>query len=91
VYRPAERSRVAEPDVVDEHDQDVGRAFRRLHLEARGRRRLARIDFGNGRVRRLREREHRSIDSRGNPCGFGCLLRRLAAPGHGQQDAQGGS
>ena len=37
----------------------------RLHLEAGGRLRLARVDLGDRRVRRLREREHRAIDGSG--------------------------
>ena len=35
--RPARSARLAEPEVVDQDDHDLGRAFRRVHVESRGR------------------------------------------------------
>ena len=58
----AERARVAEPDVVDQEDDDVRRALGRLHLEPRRRLGLARVQFGLVRIVRLRNRQHRAID-----------------------------
>ena len=76
----AERARVAEADVVDQEDDDVRRALRRLHLEARRRLGVARVELGGQRVVRLRDRQHRAVDAaRGRGagaavcCGSGAL------------------
>ena len=55
---------VAEADVVDQEDDDVGRALRRLHLEARRRLGVARVELGLAGIVGLRNRKHRAIDSR---------------------------
>ena len=62
VDRAAEGAGVAEADVVDEDNHDVWGALRRLHFEASRRRRLARIDLGDGSGLRLGEREDGAID-----------------------------
>jgi hypothetical protein len=54
--RTAERARVAEAHVVDEHDHDVRRARGRTHLEALRRHDLARVDLGDRGHGRLRDR-----------------------------------
>ena len=51
----AERARVAEADVVDQKDDDVGRALRRLHLEPRRRLGIARVELGGVRIVGLRD------------------------------------
>ena len=76
----AECTRVTESDVVDQKDDDVRRALRRLHLESRGRLGVARVEFGGPRIIRLRDRKHGSIELRLSHGSIGCLcLRRAAA------------
>ena len=58
---PAEPAGHAEAHVVDEHDQHVGRARRRLHLETRRRRRLPGIEFGFVRIVRLLDRQDSTV------------------------------
>ena len=63
VDRAAEGARLAEPHVVDEDDQHVRRAFGRLDLETRRRRRVARIEFGvDGRLG-LGDRQDRAVQT----------------------------
>ena len=62
VDRPAEGAAVAEADVVDQHDHDVRRALRRLHLEARRRLRVARVERGDRLGLRLRDRQHGAVE-----------------------------
>ena len=62
VDRPAERAAVPEADVVDQHDHDVGRARRRLHLEARRRLRVARVERGDRLGLRLVDRQHGAVE-----------------------------
>ena len=63
VDRPAKASRVAEPEIVHQDEDDVGcaRPFGWLQLEARRRRGLACIDFGDRRMLWLGQRQHGSI------------------------------
>ena len=60
--RTAEGARLAEAHVVEEHDEHVRRAFRRLHLEARRRLRVARVEHGAERDRRLGDRQHAAVE-----------------------------
>ena len=62
VDRPAECARLAEAHVVDEDDQHIRRALRRLNLEARRRLGVARVEFGVDRNRRLGDREDRAVE-----------------------------
>ena len=73
---PAESARVPESDVVDQDDDHVRRALRRLHLEARGRRRLARVDLGDRDHGRLRDGKDRTVQRRGRAR----RCRRLSRP-----------
>ena len=78
---PAERARLAEAHVVDEHDEYVRRLRRRLHFEARRQRGLARVDFRDRRRGRLRDRQYRPVRRqhyarrRGRLCDDGCRQR----------------
>ncbi len=58
---PAEGARLAEPHVVDQHDEDVGRAGRRLDLESWRRCGIASIEHRARRGLRLRDRQHRAV------------------------------
>ena len=59
---PAKGAAVAEADVVDQHDHDVGNALRRLHFEARRRLGVARVEQRDRLELRLRDRQHTAID-----------------------------
>ena len=63
VDRPAEASRIAEPEIVHQDEDDVGcaRPFGWLQLEARRRRGLACIDFGDRRMLWLRQGQNRTV------------------------------
>ena len=63
VDRPAEASRVAEPEIVHQDEDDVGcaRPFGWFQLEARRRRGLACIDFGDRRMLWLGKRQNRAV------------------------------
>ena len=61
--RATERRRYAEAHVVDQHDDDIGRALRRLDLEARRHFHVARIDFVEQRARRFLDRQDRAIEA----------------------------
>ena len=76
---PAERAGPAEADVVDQHDDDVGRALGRLDLEPRRRLGLARVELGVGRRLGLRDRQDRAIE---------LVLRRHRGGGDGQREAK---
>ena len=66
--RPAERARMAKPDVVNQHHHDVRRVGRRLDFEARRGRGLTRIEqFRDGLVG-FRNRQHRPIEFVGSLC-----------------------
>ena len=57
----AERARVAEADVIDQEDDDVGRALRRLHLEPRRRLGVTRVELSGARIVGLRYGKDRSV------------------------------
>jgi hypothetical protein len=59
--RPAEAARHAEAHVVDQHDHHVGRALRRLDLEARRHRHVTRVKLGVDGPRRLRDWQYGSV------------------------------
>ena len=63
VDRPAKTSRVAEPEIVHQDEDDVGcaRPFGWLQLEARRRRGLACIDFRDRRMLWLGKRQNRAV------------------------------
>ena len=63
VDRAAKASRVTEPEIVHQDEDDVRRArpFGWLQLEARRRRGLACIDFCDGRILRLGKRQNRAV------------------------------
>ena len=80
--RPAERRYVAEAHVVEQDDDDVGCAFRRLHLEPRRSFGVARIKLGDRRIRRLGNRQHcpvKLIRGRRGVALTGCAERRSCA------------
>ena len=68
---------MAEADVVDQEDDHVWRALGRLDLETRRRLGVAGIELGFVWIVRLRDRQHRSIDSARRGCGRRGGLRRL--------------
>ena len=68
---PAEGAGLAEPHIVDQHDEDVGRVGRSLHLEPRWRRGVPDVEHGAVRVRRLRDRQHRAVGGQHHPKGVG--------------------
>ena len=81
----AERTRVTEPDVIDQEDDDVRRSLRRFHLEPRRRFGVACVEFSGPWVIGLRDGKDGSI--RPVPshvsCGrLGVLPRRSAAAEH---------
>ncbi len=77
----AERRRMAEPDVVDQEDDHVGRARGRLHLEARRRLGIARIEHRGPRIDRLGDRQDRPIDpGRASPPAWRPASPRAWAP-----------
>jgi hypothetical protein len=53
---------LAEPDVVQEDDDDVGRSLRGADLEPRGRLRVARRELRDGDGIRVRDRQHAAVD-----------------------------
>jgi len=71
VNRPAERARHAEAHVVDEDDEDVRRSLGRLHLETGWRCGLPGVEFGDRRIRRFLDRQHRAVDDRRPAAGVG--------------------
>ena len=70
----AERAGLAEPHVVDEDDEHVRGAGRRLDLESWGRRCVPRIQHGAVRVSGFRDRQHRPFRRRNDACGGRCVL-----------------
>ena len=90
VDRPAEPAGHAEAHVVDEHDQHVGRALGRLHLEAGRRRGLPGIELRLARVVRLLQRQDGAIQSRGPSGRRGFWLGRGARRRKEQRDQQPG-
>ncbi len=61
---PAERTGRAEAQVVDQHDDHVGRALRGLDVEGRRHLRLARVNLGIGRPLGLGDRQHGAVERR---------------------------
>ena len=84
--RPAEGAAAAEADVVDQHDHHVGRALRGPHLEARRRRRVARVERGDRSARRRHDRQHGAIERRSG--GRTGLSGRGIRERHGQREAE---
>ena len=62
---PPKALRLAEAHVVDQDDDDVRGALRRLHLEPRRRLGLAGVELGDGRIRRLLDGKNRAVERLG--------------------------
>jgi hypothetical protein len=73
VNRPAEGAGLAEPHVVDQHDEDVRRFGRRLDLEPWRRRGIPDIEHRAMGVLGFRDGQHRAVGRQHHPCGGGLL------------------
>ena len=63
VDRAAEGARLAETHIVEQNDQHIGRIGRRFRLEAWWRGGVARVEGGDRRVCRFRDRKDRPVHS----------------------------
>ena len=86
----AERAGSAETDVVDQHDDDVGRLGGRLHFKARRRLRISRVELGVPLGRRFCDRQNRAVRLRRGRRRPGCLLRRRWAAARKDEPGEGG-
>jgi hypothetical protein len=85
LYRgPAESAGLSKPHVVDQHDQHVRGARRRLHCELRRRRGVPDVEDGAVRVPGFRDRQHRTFRRQNNAHG----RRVLGDDGHNRHRAE---
>ena len=79
---PAKCAGLAEPHVIDQHDEHVRGARRRLDLESRRRRGIPGVEHGAVRVLGFRDRQHRPVGRQHNArswhvlCGDGRIRHR---------------